>query len=81
MPFWSPSAAFFPLKELQAHQNSEGLAYPKVPDPAAPPLRPERHNPTSIATIRTRLVAALVKRLPRCPYCHRGRISTKGRYG
>ena len=36
---------------------------------AGPPLRPERHVPNSIATMRRRLVAALVKTLPRCPCC------------
>jgi hypothetical protein len=32
-----------------------------VTDPAAPPPRPERHIPNSIATMRRRLIAALVK--------------------
>jgi len=45
------------------------LAYPKVIDPAVPPLRPERHIPNSIATMRRRLIAALVRTLPRCPCC------------
>ena len=44
-------------------------AYPKVIDPAVPPLRPERHIPNSIATMRRRLIAALVRTLPRCPCC------------
>jgi SRSO17 transposase len=35
----------------------------------APPLRPERHIPNSIATIRRRLSAALVATLSRCPCC------------
>src|SRR6478752_5986704 len=47
------------------------LAYPRVTDPAAPPLRPERHVANSIATIRIRLARALVRRLPRCPCCQR----------
>jgi len=38
-------------------------AYPKVIDPAVPPLRPERHIPNSIATMRRRLIAALVRML------------------
>ena len=48
---------------------SRDLPFPPVTDPAAPPLRPERHVPNSIATMRLRLVAALVKTLPRCPCC------------
>src|SRR5580692_5910825 len=38
-------------------------------DPEDPPLRPERHIPNSIATMRRRLIAAIVRRLPRCPCC------------
>ncbi|MFZ1885762.1 MAG: hypothetical protein WAU53_19705, partial [Rhodoplanes sp.] len=45
------------------------LPFPTVIDAAAPPLRPERHVPNSIATMRRRLVAALVKTLPRGPCC------------
>ena len=41
----------------------------RLPDPEAPPLRPERHIPNSIATMRRRLIAALVSRLSRCPCC------------
>ena len=40
------SAAMFPQ-----------LPFPKVTDPEAPPLRPERHIPNSIATMRRRLVS------------------------
>src|SRR3954463_4418725 len=40
--------------------------------PAAPPVRPERHSPASIATLRRHLAVALVRRLPRCPGCRRG---------
>ena len=34
-------------------------------------MRPERHVPNSIATIRRRLSAALAKTLSRCPCCSR----------
>ena len=37
--------------------------------PEDPPLRPERHVPNSIATMRRRLGAALVTMLSRCPCC------------
>jgi hypothetical protein len=43
--------------------------YPTIIDPEDPPSRPERHIPNSIATMRVRLIAALVKTLPRCPCC------------
>jgi SRSO17 transposase len=45
-----------------------------VPDPRDPPLRPERHVPNSIATLRRRIAAALSKALPRCPCCLRLRL-------
>src|SRR5262249_12380842 len=35
-------------------------------DPEAAPLRPERHVPNSIATMRRRLIVALASRLSRC---------------
>src|SRR3954468_17954589 len=46
----------------------------KLPEPLpgwAPALRPERHNPNSIASIRRQLAVRLVQRLPRCPCCCR----------
>ena len=42
-----------------------------VTDPAAPPLRTERHIPNSIATMRRRLTVALAQRMSRCPCCQR----------
>ena len=39
--------------------------------PATPPVRPERHSPASIATLRRHLAVALMRRLPRCPCCLR----------
>jgi hypothetical protein len=33
------------------------------------PVRPERHVPHSIASIRRRLAVGLVRMLPRCPCC------------
>src|SRR3954454_3380182 len=39
--------------------------------PAAPSIRPGRHSPASIATLRPHLAVALRRRLPRCPCCLR----------
>jgi hypothetical protein len=50
--------------------RSRNLPYPTVIDPGDPPLRPERHIPNSIATMRRRLIGALVRSLPRCPCCN-----------
>jgi hypothetical protein len=41
----------------------------QITDPEDPPLRPERHIPNSTATVRRRIIDALVSRLPRCPCC------------
>jgi SRSO17 transposase len=48
---------------------SKKLQFPKLIAPGAPPLRPERHVPNSIATVRRRLSTALVATLSRCPCC------------
>jgi hypothetical protein len=45
------------------------LAYPKVSSRAEPPVRPERHHPTSITTIRIRNARALIAELLSCPWC------------
>jgi hypothetical protein len=49
--------------------SSRNLPFPKVIDPEAPPLRPERHVPNSIATMRRRLIVKLAAILSRCPCC------------
>jgi hypothetical protein len=58
-----------PPQHLVPPRCSRRLAFPKVTDPEDPPLRPERHIPNSIATMRRRLVLVLVKHLRRCPCC------------
>ena len=47
------------------------LGFPPITDPEAPPIRTERHIPNSIATMRRRLIVALVRSAPRCPCCTR----------
>ena len=66
-PSGSRSAALFPQ-----------LVVPDGYRPEDPPLRPERHIPNSIATMRIRLIDALVESLPRCPCCG-ARTATFGR--
>jgi hypothetical protein len=58
-----------PPRERVPPRRCRRLAYPKVIDPEAPPIRPERHVPNSIATIRRRFIVALVRCLSRCPCC------------
>lgn len=66
----SPSAGRLPPRLRLPPKAARRLAFPVVDDPAAPPARPERHVPTSIATLRRRLTLALVQRLSRCPCCN-----------
>ena len=44
-----------PPQDIPAPGNSEHLPFPIVHDPRHPPLRPERHAPNSIATLRRRI--------------------------
>ena len=66
---WSPRGRRFPPQDLPPPCSSRNLPFPPVIDPEVPPLRPERHIPNSIATMRRRLIAELVRYLPRCPCC------------
>ena len=52
---------------LPAPAASKHLTFPPVQAPDDPPLRPERHVPNSIATLRRRIAVALARELPRCP--------------
>src|SRR5262249_22625257 len=64
-----PRGELFPPRQLLPKFSSRNLPFPKVIDPEAPPLRPERHVPNSIATLRRRLIVKLVANLSRCPCC------------
>jgi SRSO17 transposase len=55
------------------------VTIPEIIGRGDPPLRPERHVPNSIATVRRRLNAALVSTLSRCPCCIRA-ISSQSSY-
>src|SRR5262249_36236753 len=66
----SPSGAPFPPQDHLLLHRSRDLPFPTVTDAEAPPIRPERHIPNSIATMRRRLIVALAKTLPRCPCCN-----------
>jgi hypothetical protein len=60
------SEAFFPLK---AASKAKTLRYLRTSGREGIPIRPERHNPLSIISIRRRLTVDLARRLPRCPCC------------
>jgi hypothetical protein len=58
-----------PPADLVPPGSSRNLPFPTVIDPEALPPRPQSHIPNSIATMRCRLIAALVGTLQRCPCC------------
>ena len=60
----------FPPQHQVSARSSRDLSFPRVIDPEAPPIRPERHIPNSIITVRRRLIVALARTLPRCPCCN-----------
>ena len=43
--------------------------FPRSSSRAAPPVRYERHNPASIATLRIAIARHLLLQLPVCPFC------------
>ena len=69
--FLISQAETIPSSAPSQAQNRQEPGLPKVIDSAAPPIRPERHVPTSIPTLRRRLTVALATRLQRCPCCTR----------
>jgi hypothetical protein len=58
----------FPPQDRLPPRSCRDLAFPMATDPEAPPIRPERHVANSIASIRRRLIVALARTLPRCPW-------------
>jgi hypothetical protein len=50
-----------PSQDRAAPLAAKRLAFPDVLDPAAPPLRTDRHIPNSIATVRRRLTVAIAR--------------------
>ncbi len=77
---WLPGAGavpFSPLRQLArlSKQETSRFKYPQcdpITRPEALPVRTERHNPHSIATLRRQIATHLARSLPRCPCCLRG---------
>jgi hypothetical protein len=60
---------------LGSKQPTSGFKYPEcnpATRPEALPVRTERHNPHSIATLRRQIATHLARSLSRCPCCLRG---------
>ena len=61
----------FPPQDHATPFLSKNIPYPEVIDPAAPPIRPERHVANSISSVRIAIARAIARTLPRCPCCQR----------
>ena len=57
----------FPSRLAAPAQGSRAAR--RLPAARLARVRPERHSPASIATLRRHLAVALMRRLPRCPCC------------
>jgi hypothetical protein len=68
MASWSQNAALFPPLAASAATAS---ARRPTSGRAALRIRPQRHEATSIASLRIILARLLLRSLPHCPYCHR----------
>ncbi len=74
----------FLISERDTIPPSGPRAVPSFPKPAVPdgyrprgaPIRPERHIPDSIPTLRRRLTVALARKLDQCPCCNAPRSRT-----
>ena len=65
--------SLFPLETVSAAKR---LRYPPIGGRPGIPLRPERHDPFSVTSVRRWLTVALARRLPRCPCCQQQYVST-----
>ena len=66
--WWQNEAVFPPLPALASYSYAPHTFRP-TSNPAARRVRAERHNPTSIATLRIKLARFLLTQLPHCPFC------------
>jgi len=66
---WWPSGTVFPPLPAPVILDSLPSGRRRTSARAGRRVRPERHNPHSIATLRIILARLLLRQLPRCPYC------------
>jgi hypothetical protein len=68
---YSPKGERFPPQDHATPFSSKTIPDPEVTDPADLPIRPERHVPNSLTSVRIAIARAISRILPRCPCCHR----------
>ena len=62
-----PKVERFPPQGLETLFSSKNTTFPTVIDPADPPIRPERHLPASIPSVRIAIPRATARTIPCCP--------------
>jgi len=69
MGSWLPSGAVFPPQPAPALLDYQPRSRRRTSARAGRRVRPERHNPQSIATLRIAIARHLLEQLPHCPFC------------
>ena len=69
MASWLPSGAVFPPQPAPAMLDYQPRSRRRTSARAGRRVRPERHNPQSIATLRIAIARQLLQLLPHCPFC------------
>jgi len=69
MGFWWPSGTVFPPLHAPAMLDYQPRTRRRTSARAGRRVRPERHNPNSIATLRMMIARLLLAQLPHCPFC------------
>jgi hypothetical protein len=69
MDSWWPNGIIFPPQPAPAISDYQLPSRRQTSDRAVPRVRPERHNPRSITTLRMVLARHLIGTLPQCPCC------------
>jgi len=75
--FGSPSEKRFPPQKQPPPSCSRKLQFPKLIDRGDPPLRPERHVPNSIATVRKKIERGSRVHTISMPLLHQANLTSK----
>jgi len=66
---WWPNGAVFPPRCALVEWSYPLPPYRRTSALGARPVRAERHNPRSVATLRQIIARILLRQLPSCPFC------------
>src|SRR6516162_6162738 len=69
MGSWWPSGTVFPPLPAPVILDYQPRSRRQTSAHAGRRVRPERHNPNSIATLRMTIARLLLAQLPHCPFC------------